>query len=535
VKAPRWASLRRRLDPFDVAVLIAFALLSVWLLAQVALSERAGRVWIGTDGLYVGDQAQYIAWIRESAGQVLIANPFKIRSTAATFLHPGLVVSGIVARFGVEPWITYLLWKPAAVVSLFVAARAYAWRLLPGKAQRRCALILALFYVAPAALLANSFDLNRDLIVLQAIVLDMWPGLYLWGYPFTAIAVAALPGALLAYERDRRFGRIRPWAPVLGLFCAWLQPWQGATLLAILLVSETILWRLDSRVRLALPATTAFATVAPLCYYALLSRLDPSWTLAGKANAADVFPWWTLAFSLAFLAVPAALAYVSRPDTFQAVAVRVWAPAALAIYCLIGIAHLGTFPLHALQGLSIPFAVLAVAGASTVRPSWPAAAKLAIATILVALLIVPALARELNRTRSLAGDSNAATLGVTGPFITASERDALDYLNRTHGPGGVLARQPLGLLVPAETGRHTWVGLLSWTPDFDRRVHLADALLGGRLVPTETRSLVRSSRAQFVLSDCESRVDLTDALRPMLESVRRFGCATVYRVRLSPA
>jgi hypothetical protein len=533
VKTPGWASLRGPLDAFDLAVLLAFAFLSVWLLLLLVWDQSADHMWIGTDGPVVGDQVQYVAWVRESARHVLIANPFKLETSAANFLHPGLVLSGAATHIGVAPWIAYLLWKPVAVVSLFGAVRAYAWRVLSGTAQRRCALILALFHVAPAAALGEYLDLTRQLIALQTIVWEMWPGLYLWGYPFTAIAIAALAGALLSYERDRKAGRVSPWTPLLGLVCAWLQPWQGATLLAILVVSEIILWRLDPLPRPALLAATLLATVAPLCYYALLSRFDPSWALAGEANRIGLFRWWTLGFSLAPLALPAALAYPRRTRNFQDVAVRVWAPAAIAIYGIIGITRVGTFPLHALQGLSIPLAVLAVAGVSRVGRRLRPAAKLAIGAFLVALLTVPALARELNRARMLAtaDDPIAIVFGAAGAFVNANERDAFDYLEERPDRGGVLSSRRLGQMVPAETGRHTWVGLMSWTPDLDQRARLADALLAGQLAPSDARSLVRSSGARFVLSDCTTHADLTGVLRRMLASVRHFGCVTVYRVR----
>jgi hypothetical protein len=52
----------------------------------------------------------------------------------------------------------------------------------------------------------------------------------------------------------------------------------------------------------------------------------------------------------------------------------------------------------------------------------------------------------------------------------------------------------------------------------------------------QARAFVRSTGARYVLSDCDYRADLARPLRPMLASVRRFGCASVYVVagRLAP-
>ena len=69
---------------------------------------------------------------------------------------------------------------------------------------------------------------------------ELWSGSYLWGYLFTAIAVGLLPLALLAYERGRGGGSLAPRRRA-GLLCAWLQPWQGATLAFVLAGAEVVL------------------------------------------------------------------------------------------------------------------------------------------------------------------------------------------------------------------------------------------------------------------------------------------------------
>jgi hypothetical protein len=531
---------RQRVDAFDAGVLVCLGILSVWLLAVLLSKQGTDHVWTGTDGPYVGDQLQYLAWIREAARHVLMADPFRVEPSAASFLHPGLVLSGALTHLGVSPSIAYLAWKPFAVVGLFAAVRAYVDRLLRPKLQRRAALVIALFYLSPAFLVASKLHW-ADLVSIRAIVFEMWPGLYLWGYPFTALAVAALVGTLLAYQRDRDDGRLRLSAPLLGLTCAWLQPWQGATVIAILLVAEAVLWARGLAVRPLIPAVTIGATIVPLGYYSLLSHFDSTWKLAGEANRVPLAPNWTLFVALAPLALPSLIAYARPVATFQDVAVRAWPVAALGVYFLIGLTHVGTFPLHALQGLSIPFAVLAIVGARTLRPGssaavgartlrprWSAAVGAVAVVSLLLLLLVPSVEDELSGTRML---GEATIFGRVPFFITGGEHDALEYLRRSSVRGAVLAPVFLGETVPAETGRRTWVGIASWTPNYSQRVGLAEQFFSGSLEADAARRFVRATGVRWLLSDCTHRVDLTPTLQSMLLLARHFACATVYELR----
>jgi len=56
-------------------VLAVFAGVSAWVLAldlwQVVVH---GRVWTGTDGLYLVDQMQYVAWVRDASDHVLASD-----------------------------------------------------------------------------------------------------------------------------------------------------------------------------------------------------------------------------------------------------------------------------------------------------------------------------------------------------------------------------------------------------------------------------------------------------------------------------
>jgi hypothetical protein len=520
-----------RIDWFDVVAFVALVALSLWTAALlVRRSHLLGLTWTGTDGPYVVDQMQYLGWIRDSAHHVLIGNPYQLGASTHDFLHPGLAISGMLNRLGMGAWLAYLVWKPVAVVALFAAARAYIHRLIPGTVPRRFALVLALFFVSPVAYLAVTLRWHGSgAALLHPYVLEMWPGLYLWGYPFTAIAVALLPATLLAYERARQRSRVLPIVPVLGLLCAWLQPWQGATVIVVLLASEAVLWRGHRSAGVRLLGVTVGATAVPLLYYAILGRADPTWKLADVANSVGPWPWRPLLIAIAPLGVLAILAYVRPARSFQEVAVRVWPVAAVALYGFIALSGVGTFPIHVMQGLGIPFAVLAVDAVSRVRLRLPGRAKVAMAIATLALLAVPAFVRELN----LARDRVNFHVGPYAQpyFVTPGERDALDYIERSRITGGVLSQTYLGEAVPALTGRATWVGVPSWTPDFNQRKAAADSVFAKGTSPAEISRIVRSSGARFVLSDCRDSVDLTRALQPMLEAARHFGCASVYVVR----
>jgi hypothetical protein len=89
----------------------------------------------------------------------------------------------------------------------------------------------------------------------------------------------------------------------------------------------------------------------------------------------------------------------------------------------------------------------------------------------------------------------------------------------------------MGLLVPAYTGRETWIGAGSWTPDFTARQSETEDLFAGRLSPARARALVRRSHARFLLSDCHGRADIAPTVAAFTDPPKRYGCATVWRVR----
>jgi hypothetical protein len=120
----------------------------------------------------------------------------------------------------------------------------------------------------------------------------------------------------------------------------------------------------------------------------------------------------------------------------------------------------------------------------------------------------------------------------TPNFITADERRALGYLAADPQPGGVISRSYLGALVPAATGRHTFVGDCIWSqPDCAGRLVTVRRLFAASLSASAARRFVLTSGARFLLADCRRAPSLDRLLGSVLLSERRFGCARVYRVR----
>jgi len=509
-----------RLDRFDFFVLLAFGALSVWVLALDLFQVVAhGLVWTGTDGFYLVDQMQYLAWIRDASHHVLASNLFVLRSTPQDYFQPAVLVSGGLSALGVVPWLALLLWKPVAVIAAVYGVRAYVGRNLQGLWPRRVALVLGLFF--------GSFTIIYGSV---GIVGDLFPAFLSWGYTFGLLALAAMLFALVAYDRARsRAGRIAWAPPALSALASSLHPWQGELLILIVIGTELALWRRERRGPrgLVLPAVTVIATGIPLLYYVALGHLDLSWQLARDASKHS-FSLATIVLGLVPLLLPALFAVRGAPRTFMATATRAWPLAALVIYVL-SASDVSATPLHAFEGISIPLAVLATQGVQRTRLARVPHRR-AFAAAAVALLTIPAIWYSLQSARTI-----VAPAPGNANFITADEGRALSYLAHDRQPGGVLTRFYLGSLIPAETGRRTFVGDCLWSqPGCGPRAQLAQDLFDAAITPARARMFVTNTGARFVLADCDTTADVRSILAPMLESVHRFGCAAVY-VLASPA
>ena len=190
-------------------MLFAFAAISMWVLAlDVWRVVFDGGVWTGTDGVYIVDQLQYLAWIKDASSHILVSNLFVLRSTPTDYFQPAVVISGGLTALGMAPWLSLLLWKPVAVIGFFFAVRAFASRLLTGVWPRRAALVLALFF--------GSFT---NVYGHFSVLGDLFPGFLSWGYVFGLMALAAMVWALVAHH-DSRLNDRRLWlAGLLGCVC----------------------------------------------------------------------------------------------------------------------------------------------------------------------------------------------------------------------------------------------------------------------------------------------------------------------------
>ena len=523
---------------------VVFAALAVWALAPITLQiinvVRHGGVLTGAYGYDPYDQLAYLAWIRDSAGHWLASDLWSVAPTAHDYLQPMYFVSGLLVRIGVGVRLAYLLWIPVGVVLLFLGFAGYVERTVEGAGQRRAALILGLFYETPLvalALVSHALSPPHQL-ELTIVGNDSNSALNLWGFDQTAIAVGLMPVFLIAVELllaspregepPSRRRRLIFLAAVAGALVSWLHPWQGATLLVA--VGGLVLLRTPRR-RYSVLVLPVVATVLPLAYGVLLARYDPIWSsFQTKTMGTGTQPWWALLAVFAPLGVFSALG-LRRPRCDRELLVVLWIVATAAVYFVIP-----EFPPHALAGLPLPLAVLAVRGwerasgrASRRLPArlrdapWIAVAGAAVA---VAALTVPAAVNHASDERD---QVTAPADGFVHQLIElpSGAAAAVSYLSARAERGAVLA--PLGpsMSIPGLTGRRVYDGHLMWQPS-SHGERAAEFFAPGT-GPGARRALLSGSGIRFVVAGCGTPLSAAQ-LAPLARPVKRLGCATVFEV-----
>jgi hypothetical protein len=519
--------MTRRLP--SVPTVAAIAALAAWGFFPVVLLVAHARVihatWTGADGLIGAngvlgaDQLQYLAWARSVSAHGLASDLFTLTNDGHVYLEPASGAVGGLLALGVSLVVGYLAVKAIAVIALGVATAAWVVRLLPRRRGAQCAAAaLALFTVTPATALVNWLQTGSARFRFDVYLAgdELLAATKLWGYVPAALALALMVAALLCAERALDGGGARArWAAAgAALLCGWLHPWQGITL--ALIIAALALVRHRPR-ELGTLALALVAALVPLAYYGILAHSDPAWRIAAHNEDGARLPLGVLALCVGPLLALGALG-VRRPrGELAEQALLLWVPAGLVTYAVND-----AFSSHALEGLMIPLAVLAVRGAGRLR--LPAV----LGWLCVLVLTVPGLAYD---SRKFVRTSHSDLVQY---FIPRSDAAALRYLQTRAPSGGVLAPTPFATVVPSQTGRAVWVGHGDWSPHYRHRARLVDRLFDGRMASARARSFVRATGARILVADCAHRDGaraLQRSLAPALAATRRFGCAQVYVLR----
>jgi hypothetical protein len=499
---------------------------------------------IGADGVLGADQLQYLAWARDAGHHFLASDLFSLEPSGHVYLEPLFTITGGLSRLGLSLPLAYLVWKPIAAVVLLLAAVAWARRFFGDQLGARFAAVtLAVFLYAPLTALFSWTGLGSGSFRFSLYLLgyELLGANKLWGYVPSALGLALVPVALLAVERaldpylgtdpvrrasgpaspgvsrasPPRVGEVqrRPLivAALAAALASCLHPWQGVTLVVIF--AGLAVWRrFRHAVALAVPAIGA---ALPLGYYYWLSHSDPAWRLAAKYEVISRLPPLVLLAGFGPLALIAVLGLRRPGEVVIEQALLLWIAA-----CFVTYFANDAFAPHALQGLSFPFAVLAVRGGQRLRV--PAA----VGAVVVALLTIPGLAYDARKFVRTARSSQ-----IVQYYLPRADARALDWV-AAHAPaGGMLAPTPFAVVVPSQTGRAVWVGHGYWSRDYPARAKLVDALFRGRMRPAPARAFVRQTGAVLLIADCKQHGNLARLLKPLIASELHFGCARVYLLR----
>lgn len=506
----RWRARARDGEPPDAITLIFGAIPFTLILGR-------GGVLTGATGIFPADQLQYLAWIRDLSTHLLAHNSFDLATSKYVFTDPFFALSGVLVRIGLSPALAYLLWLPVAACVLVAGFRAYVRRLLRDRAERIAALVLALFAVTPMApvlgwLVPLSSEKHNELALAVA---DSTPALQLWGYFPIAITLALVCACFLALERalDGGTGRVTrgqvAMAAAAAALAAWLHPWQGVTIVVVVIALAAV----ERSRRTALACAVVAATAClPLVYYYVLPKIDHAWSV-GQAQNNLSFTGWIAPAVLVPLAVPAVLGARRPAAGIQERILLIWPLAALAVYLLNP-----PYSIHALETVSLPLAILAVRGARRFER------RSLLATAGIVLLTVPGLAFAVSLL------DKAIRQRPSAYALRGDDARAIRLIARSKIKGGVLAPNPIAVAIPGRTGRNTWLGHPTWTPGFGLRDHEASRFFSGQMPAGVARRFVRIVGAGLLLAPCGSSRRLALLLGAEAVAVDT-GCARVLMLR----
>ena len=306
-------------------------------------------------------------------------------------------------------------------------------------------------------------------------------------------------------------------AAVAGLLVSWLHPWQGVTLLGVLVGLFLVKGPRRRYLALVIPAV---AIALPLVYGFILAHADPAWRdFQTRTTGTGTAPWWALIASFGPLVLLAGLGWHAPREDRDWMLV-LWVIACAAVYFIFP-----EFPPHALSGVTLPLSVLAVRGWQ--RMSLPARAAVPVAVAAILAFTVP---EAVYHGQSVRDDFRNTVAGAASRqlmLLSDDQSKALAYVEHARRPGSVLAPWFLSMSVPALTGRHAYAGHIMWQPP--SQLAAANLFFSRRAHRAQRRAILRATRAAYVVADCQRPPSLARAIAPIARPVARFGCVTVYQ------
>lgn len=535
---PPFGTARSRAG-WRVALYGIAALLLGWSIAPYAITaiDAAShhRDFFGVAGYYPMDGDQYLAWIR-SGGHGLIRNMYGMTTAGAVFVHPMFSLSGLAERYlGIGPAVLMAFWKLVSVAVLFAGCVRLVTRYVPGDAvaARVVALLLALFGgLTPLALAIGGIDGSGSLDMARAAG-DLIPAMATWDYSPLAICVGLMPFAIEGLQRiidGSATPRVVTGTAMLGLMISWLHPWQGETVLltaGLLLVLRAIHQRgrigaggEASLIRHLRPSrgllVVGCATVAPIVYYLLLSRLDPGWTASEQNSVwqAVINQSVILTCVLPLILLGLWVSYLRRHDP------SVWALVTWLTATMLVVVISPTGEYHAIDGIMLPVAVLVGCQLASTRDLRPIRRGLLTAVVLAAMTV------------PLVVFASGAVPHMLSPAITSYTEVAPADVAAAHAASDVahgrliLTTRQLGTVIPALDDATTWVGHPIWTPNYIARAIASVELFGGHLSARRALRFVRRT-APVVLAPCGTAPRLR-LLAAGGYRKRQIGCATIF-------